>query len=178
MSQASQKRFSRFAVLFASLLLITLFAAGSASAADTHKFPNGASFSCPSGFQKQEISQPPMSTVTLANPSDPSITLAVSFVEGGAPGTTAIPENIDESVYKGSLPEGTELVAYKKTTVGGKDALLIETTVEVQGMYIYSHSVSIISGEDLMSVVGTFMGKDKVDAGKKAVESIESSIKF
>jgi hypothetical protein len=160
------------------MLLISLFIAKSASADETHKFSNGVSFSYPSGYQKQEANQAPVSTVSFVSASDPAVTLMVSLIEGGAAGNNTIPDTIDESVYKSSLPEGSELIAYKKITVGGKDALLIEVSTEQQGMHIFSRSVSIASGQDMLSVVGTSMDKNKIDAVRKTAESIEASIKF
>jgi hypothetical protein len=168
----------RLAVLFTSMLLSMLLFLGAASADETYKFPNGVSFSYPRGYQKQEVNQPPMTTVTLMNASDTAVNFAVSLIKGGVASGQSIPDDIDEPGFKSSLPKGTEVIAYKKITVGGKSALLAESAAEQQGMYIFSRVVTIISGEDVISVAATVMGKNKVDAGRKTAEAIEASLKF
>jgi hypothetical protein len=170
------KRSTILISIFVMFMSAALFV-GPASADETYKFPNGVSFSYPGGYQKQEVSQPPASTVTLMNMSDPTVNFTVSLIEGGAAGQS-IPDKLDEAAYKKSLPAGTELVAYKKISVGGKDALLVESATEQGGMYIFSRVVTVFSDKDVLNVAAAVMGKDKVDAGRKTAEAIEASIKF
>jgi len=177
MSQVSHKFSARIFVLMASFALVSVLCAGAAFADETYKFPNGVSFSYPSGYQMQETKQAPATTVTLFNASDPTMSFVVSLVEG-AGGSAAINTDLDEAAYKASLPQGVELVTYKKITVGGKDGVLNEYATEQQGVYVFSRAIALVSGQDLISVGAAYMSKDKVDAGRKVSEGIENSLKF
>jgi hypothetical protein len=148
-----------------------------AAFADEYKFPNGVSFSYPSGYQTQETKQAPSTIITLFNASDPTMSFVAVLTEGGA-SDPAVNLNFDETAYKAALPQGMELLTYKKITIGGKDAILVESAMDQNGAYVFSRSVAIISGQDLVSVGAAYMSKDKVDAGREVSEGIENSLKF
>jgi hypothetical protein len=160
-----------------SAVMFFTFIAGAASADETYKFSSGLSFSYPSGYQSQETIQTPITTVTLANASDPTMSFVISLAEGIAT-DAVIDDNLDEAAYKASLPQGVELVNYKKISVNEKPAVLTEFTTEQQGVFIFSRAIMIISGKDIISVGSAYMAKDKIDAGRKISEGIENSLKF
>jgi hypothetical protein len=156
--------------------LLVAFVAG-AAAADEYKFPNGVSFTYPSGYQASETKQPPSVAVTLMNPSDPMMTFVVSVTEGAGDGVIPDGELNDEEIKK-TMPEGTKLLAYKKITVGGNRAILVETSTENSGMTIFSRGVTVVSGNNVVSVAAAIMDNSKVDAGRKIADDIMNSVKF
>jgi hypothetical protein len=156
--------------------MVFVFTAAAASA-DEYKFPNGISFTYPSGYQMTEMKQPPTTLVSLMDMSDPTVSFTVAITDNAGAGV--IPEgDIDESEIKKSMPEGAELITCKKTKVAGKDAILTESKIDVNGVSVFSHSLLIVSDSNLVSVGMAVMDSGKVDAARKVAEGIENSIKF
>ena len=176
MSKASPVTSARLSVLCVLSALLVAILAG-AAAADEYKFPNGVSFTYPSDYQASETKQPPSVVVTLINPSDPMVTFVVSVTEGAGEGIIPDGELNDEDVKK-TMPEGTKLLAYKKITVGGKHAILVETSTENSGMTIFSRGVTVVSDKNVVSIATAIMDSSKVDAGRKTADDIMNSIKF
>ena len=172
-SSVVSKRLSVMLVLSAMVFVFT----AAAASADEYKFPNGISFTYPSGYQATEMAQPPSTLVSLMNTSDPMVSFTVALTENA--GTGVIPEgDIDENEIKKSMPEGAELIICKKIKVAGKDAILTESKVDANGMSIFSRSLLIVSDSNLVSVGMAVMDSGKVDAARKVAEGIENSIKF
>jgi hypothetical protein len=162
-------------VFFLSVMFFA-FVMGTACAGE-HKFSNGITFTYPDGYQATETKSPAMTTVSLMNMSDPMVSFIVALSENA--NGSVIPEgDVDEAEIKKSMPSGSELLTCKKTKVAGKDALLTETQTEANGVSVFSRSMIVVSGGNMISVTTAVMDKTKTEAARKTAESVENSLKF
>lgn len=167
------------AVLFVMALCLSVF--GAQAFAANKDLKGKVSFSYPDGWTATDSEAQGMIAVALMNASEPMIGLSVTFSEN-IPAGTVLP---DEATWKQQIEAGmaasgskVEVIECKKTTLGGKDAMLIEYKTEGNGMTMQFRQTMTINGSDMLVVTGSFMDMSKLDAGKKILAEIEKSVAF
>jgi hypothetical protein len=158
-----------------AIVLTVILVAGSVFAAD-FKAKNGISFKYPAGWTPTETQQDTITSISVTNPSQPTIVITVAVSEGSVTEEWTFPteEKMKESLAASG--QDIKLITHKKIKVAGNDAALSEFSSEANGMYIQTRSVTFADGANLVAVTSVFMDKNVVAAGQKVAEGIENSL--
>lgn len=181
MSHVNTKRSKISFVLLTAFLLV---AATFVSVAPAAEFTGakGISFTHPAEWTATETQQGPATIISLMNPSQPMISIAVTLAEGSVPENTPLP---DEATVKTTLDaalatygQGAKLtlLTYKKTTIAGHDAVLYEYTTDVNEMSVHTRYAMFVNGTDMIAITSAYMDKSLIADGQKISEGIENSL--
>lgn len=171
---------SKFSVKFCLAFLVVALLTSAAFAADlekTYDLKGKFSFKHPASWTPMEQSAAPTTSVTMIDPAGQGFSFVAMLTEGVPADTPLMTKEQAEAAFS-NMGSDFKMIEYGPVKIGGKDAILLEYSLNMNGMQTQNRQIMMLNGTDSIVFTSAFVNPANLAELHKIVEAVEASVEF